>query len=214
MVDNDPNRPTDRTDVHGHSTIRDAEVPEKKSILPWIIGGLLLLGLLFLLLRGCDRDPAPVNTVDTYNEVNTVGPVDNNLATTAPAGTEAAPFTAQGLDSYLSGQEPVGRAFALDRVTFASGSALLNDAAKAQVNEVAGVLKRYPNARVSLVGYADPSGDAAANQELSARRTGAVRNALVDAGATAGQIAAAAGGETGATASQGNRRVDIRVDAR
>lgn len=203
MVNNDPN--------HRNGTANSGN--GAKRWLPWVIGALLLLGLI-LLLRSCGDDEAatvsedPAATIDSSTVGGTVG--------NGTAGTnQTINWSAGDFGIYLSGNEPLGRSFALERVTFASGSALLNADARAQIGEVAAALKSRPTARVELRGYADPEGDAAANQALSEQRTQAVRNALTDAGAQASQVTAATAlGETGNAATSENRRVEITVTAR
>lgn len=199
MATNDPNR-------RDHATTPTGE--RKKNWLPWVIGALLLLGLIFL-LRSCgDDDDAAVQTTSTDD-------VAGAPATSMTNPAEPTAWNANEFGTYLGGNQPVGRAFALERVTFASGSALLNADAQAQLGEVASALKTRPTARVALRGYADPDGDAAANQALSQQRTDAVRNALIKAGAQAGQVASSAAlGETGNAAVAGNRRVELTVTAR
>lgn len=201
MVDNDPN----------HRNRAGAPLGTKRNWVPWVVGAALIL-LLVLLLRSCGgNEEAAVIDPATQNAT-----LPNGAAGTVPVASDRAiTWDAGAFRTYLTGNEPLGRAFALERVTFASGSALLNADAKAQIGEVAAALKNYPSARVSLRGYADPEGDAAANQALSAQRTDAVRNALVDAGAAIAQVTSAkALGETGSTATSDNRRVEISVTAR
>lgn len=195
---------TDRSNhVHGVSTGRDA--PERKGglgWLPWLIG-LLLLGLLLWWLLGRDDDRDAV-----------VAPVDEPTLSAAATPEAAVAYNTADFDRYLGGTDPVGRTFSFDRVTFASGADTLDATGRAELAEVASVLKRYPNARLSLVGYADPEGDAAANQALSQRRAEAVRAALEKAGAGSGVVAVAAEGETGTAAVRSNRKVEARVTAR
>ncbi|MGX7953154.1 OmpA family protein [Tsuneonella sp. HG249] len=196
-----------------HDRAADAAGGGMRRWLPWIIGALALL-LLLLALRSCDDDrgEAGTETVITGDTttVTPAGTAAGTAATGEPSAWNSAAFT-----SYLGGNEPVGRAFALDQVNFASGSSLIRNEAQGQIAEVAAALKARPTARVSLRGYADPAGDAAANQELSETRTQAVRNALIKAGAGENQIAAASAmGETGNAATEANRRVEITVTAR
>lgn len=193
-------------EVHGMSTVRDAPVRKNgPGWLPWLIGLLLLAILLWWLLDRGGRD--------------TVVPAEEaTLSAAAPdtaEGREAAvAYSTAEFDSYLAGTEPVGRAFAFDRVTFASGADELDARGRAELAEMADVLKRYPNARLALTGYADPEGDAAANQALSQRRAEAVRAALQEAGVAASAVTIDAEGETGAGAVRSNRRVEARVTAR
>lgn len=229
MAINDPNDPNNinhnhqhndrgvhRDTVHGTSHVEPAHVPEKKSNLLPLLLGLLGLGLLALLLaRGCSTDRAD-NTVTNaaVNDMATLGSATVNGVDNAAATTVSA-FDRATFDAYLKGTDAVGRAYSLDKVTFATGSAKLDGGAAAELAAVAGVLKAYPNARVSVRGFADPAGNAAANQKLSADRAAAVVAALQKAGVSRTQVAAASAmGETGMTATRDNRRVELVVDAR
>jgi len=204
MIDNDPNR-----DVHGHSSLSSAPETKSTNWLPLIIGALVLLGLLFFLLRGCDRtDDEVVTPVD---ESTVAAPADVNTPVATTAAGEPVAYSRDVFDRTLTGTEPLPVTYALDKVTFASGSADLNAAAKAEVTDLAAALKSRSTARVSLRGFADPEGDAAANQALSEKRVTAVRQALIDGGVAANQITAAAAGETGTTAARNNRRVEITL---
>lgn len=206
MVDINGNNDRDRRDGVAGTTGR------RNRWLPWVIGGILLL-LLLLALRSCSDDDNDAAADQTVAEA----PAGTD-AGTVPAATavgQTTDWNREAFGSYLAGDEAIGRTFALGRVTFASGSALMNSDAKAQVSEVAEALKGRPTARVSLRGYADPAGDAAANQALSQQRTDAVRNALVSAGAGENQVTSASAlGETGDAAVEANRRVEITVTGR
>ena len=79
-------------------------------------------------------------------------------------------------------------------VTFATNSAALTPQSMATIQQAAAAAKG--GARVSLTGNTDTMGDATYNQMLSERRANAVRDALVNAGVPAGNIAAAGRGET------------------
>lgn len=176
--------------------------------LPWLLAAIALV-ILILALRGCDDDRRAADVERASPGAGTASP------TAGPVGAEAAAWDSEAFGRYLAGSEPVGRTFVLDRITFASGSSLIRNEAQAQIAEVAAALRARPSARVRLRGYADPEGDAEANRELSETRTQAVRNALIRAGAAPEQIAAASAmGETGETASEANRRVEITLTAR
>lgn len=187
------------------------EPERKRSWLWWLLGALATLILLILLARSCDDatdrsvvDPAVGTSADTGGRVSDAGdPM-------VPAGA----YRATDFDAYLAGTEPIGRAFALDQVNFDSGSSEIDDAGRAEIAELAGVLRRYPNATIALTGFADPAGDAAANQALSRRRAEAVRVALIDAGANTARVTIVAQGETGDAALRANRKVEVRVTAR
>lgn len=205
MVDNRNDR-----DVHGHSSLSSAPEEKKTNWLPLLLGALLLLGLLFLLLRGCDDEEPVVTPTDTVTPVET--------ATTDPVATTAAvapvAYSRDTFDRTLTGTDPLPVTYGLDRVTFASGSSDLSAEAQEEIAGLAEALSGRQTARVSLRGFADPSGDAAANQRLSEERVAAVRQALIDGGVAATQIETAAAGETGMAATQENRRVEITLLSR
>ena len=207
MVTDRDDPATGAGEVHGVSTVRDA--PERTGglgWLPWLIG-LLLLGLLLWWLLGRDDDRDAVAPAD-----------EPTLSAAAPGTVEgrepAIGYTTADFDRYLAGTEPVGRVFSLDKVTFASGADTLDATGRAELADMAGVLKRYPNARLALTGYADPAGDATANQALSQRRAETVRAALQEAGVASAAVTLDAEGETGTAAVRSNRKVEARVTAR
>jgi outer membrane protein OmpA-like peptidoglycan-associated protein len=106
--------------------------------------------------------------------------------------------------------------FVLEGVAFATGSAELTDAARAQLEEVAAWLAGEPG-RVEIRGHTDSSGDAEANRALSLRRAGAVKAALVGLGLPAKDLTVVGAGEDQPRADNGtpegraqNRRVEFR----
>lgn len=197
--------------VYGTDRVPPVEHDRKRGgALWWLLAALAAILLLVLLTRGCDDTRrtdavAPVETGSAAGRVSDAGD---------PMVSEAAAYSTAEFDRYLAGTEPVGRAFALDKVTFASGSDTLDAVGRKELDELAGVLKRYPNAAIALTGYADPEGDAAANEALSRRRAEAVRAALAKAGVAARSVSLAGEGETGTAAVRDNRKVEVRVTAR
>jgi OmpA-OmpF porin, OOP family len=67
-------------------------------------------------------------------------------------------------------------------VLFASGSAAIGAQYQEQLRAIARNAASHGNYRVSVLGFADPQGDAAANERLSLRRAGAVSNFLRQTG--------------------------------
>ncbi len=105
-----------------------------------------------------------------------------------------------------------------NRVLFDTDSATLRTASLGTLNDIAGVLGRYPDATLTVVGYTDSTGSEVHNQELSERRAQAVRNYLVSSGVVGNRITAVGLGESDPIASnlsdegrQQNRRVEFRV---
>ncbi|MBT2134081.1 OmpA family protein [Croceibacterium sp. LX-88] len=103
-------------------------------------------------------------------------------------------------------------------VYFASGSSTINAEGKRSLNDLATQAQSIEGYAISVLGYADPTGDAAANQRLSSRRAQNVIDYLKQRpGIQPGRvIAASAMGEvdTGASATPTSNAEARRVTAR
>ncbi len=186
---------------------------EKGKPVNWLAWLALLLGLLalaYLLLRhrGEERTTTTVAT--------TTAPADgaSAIATTTTASVGV-------LAPYLAGNEATPRTFAFDTMHFATASSELTAADRSTVEQVAGVLGKYPSAKVKVVGYADARGSSAANSKLGQDRADAVKAALVGKGVTGANVATGTGGandpvDTNTTASgqAENRRTELVIVSR
>jgi outer membrane protein OmpA-like peptidoglycan-associated protein len=72
--------------------------------------------------------------------------------------------------------------FNFDRLLFDTGKATLQPSSQEQLDNIANILKAYPNVHVKIGGYTDNTGDPSANMTLSAERAKNVMDALVSAG--------------------------------
>lgn len=109
-----------------------------------------------------------------------------------------------------------GLVVTLSDVVFDVDSARLRPGATRALDRIADALRDNPQRRVMIEGFTDSQGLDAYNLELSARRAGAVRQALVDRGISAQRIDAQGLGESFPVATnstiagrQLNRRVEI-----
>ena len=228
MTNIDPNK----RDVHGTSKV--TEVPKKKGMawLPWLIGALVLLALLFLLLRSCGHQPATTvtNTETTTTTTTNTADAGNTVSATPPVGVEQVtlpngksvglePKTLNyELQRFLASSNPTPQIFTFDHLNFATNSAELPGDAQDTVSALAQILTAYPNAKVQLSGYADATGSDPHNVQLGAERATAVAKALTAQGVAADRIKTATGGasnpvDTNAS-SQGraeNRRTELVV---
>jgi len=84
----------------------------------------------------------------------------------------------------------------LSGIYFQFGSATLRAESDALLSQLAAVLKAHPDWQFRVDGHTDSVGTPAANQELSARRSAAVRTALIDRGVSTGQLTTRGLGET------------------
>ena len=190
---------------------------EKGKPVNWLAWLALLLGILAL-IWALTRHRDVATTTETVT-TTAAAPV-----TAAPVGAAGAPVAATTtasvgtLGAYLAGKDAAPRTFAFDTMHFATSSSELTAADRATVEDVAGVLGKYPSTNVKIVGYADARGNAAANVKLGLDRANAVKAALVAKGVADGRIATGSGGDadpvdTNATSNgqAENRRTELVV---
>src|SRR5215204_6161970 len=105
-------------------------------------------------------------------------------------------------------------------VYFKSGSAVVGESYKQNLRALAQKAPSFGNYRISILGFADPRGNAAANERLSQKRAAAVSNYLRQTGSIQpGRVLSpsamgegtAAPGETAPTTADEARRVVVRV---
>jgi outer membrane protein OmpA-like peptidoglycan-associated protein len=103
-------------------------------------------------------------------------------------------------------------------ILFDTGKADLKAQAKANLQQMAEIMKKYPENILTIKGYTDSSGSAKTNETLSLQRANAVKSQLTANGISAEVISAVgmgAGNPVGNNATaegrQQNRRVEIEV---
>ncbi len=103
-------------------------------------------------------------------------------------------------------------------ILFATDSAALTGGLRGDISTLATSMNNYPNTTINVIGHADNTGDAAYNQDLSARRAQAVSSALISSGVSASRIRSIGRGEDAPIATnltpEGralNRRVEITI---
>jgi len=110
------------------------------------------------------------------------------------------------------------RRFVLGDFSFESGSARLTEESAETLDALATVLRANPTVQIALEGHTDSTGNAAANQVLSAARATAIQDGLVQAGVPRERITAAGYGPHRPVASNDtedgrarNRRTEVVV---
>ena len=103
-------------------------------------------------------------------------------------------------------------------VYFHTDAAELDSETEQRLERIAGLIDAMGEVAVVVSGHADARGDAAYNEQLSARRAAAVRDALIRGGVAATQITANAEGESQSTAAEADldalaleRRVKLSI---
>ncbi|MFP2911924.1 OmpA family protein, partial [Pyxidicoccus sp. 3LFB2] len=102
---------------------------------------------------------------------------------------------------------------------FETNSAVLTDAAVAQLTQIGDILKKYPEDRITIEGHTDNRGTEPFNESLSMRRADAVARVLKGRGVNDGQMVVLGQGETEPVAPNtsedgrsANRRVELHID--
>jgi len=136
-----------------------------------------------------------------------------NVVITIPSGG-----TEDRLYNYLSSSGTGGTILDLDRVKFDSGSAVLSPDARDQIDNIAVILRAYPNASATIDGYTDNNGSEHANMALSKARADAVAGRLTAKGVQPDRVHAEGFGSQKPAADNAtdsgqadNRRVTIEV---
>jgi outer membrane protein OmpA-like peptidoglycan-associated protein len=108
--------------------------------------------------------------------------------------------------------------FDFDRLTFDTGSATLRPDSKEQLDNIAEIMKAYPNVRTRLAGFTDSTGTPDQNLKLSRDRAEAVKSELVARGVAADRMTTEGFGEQNSAANNAteagraqNRRVTLMI---
>jgi OmpA-OmpF porin, OOP family len=154
---------------------------------PLVLLALLVIGLLWFFNRA--KEPVS-NAVQTASNAasSAASALGDFFKSKLPNGVELniPQFGIENkLISFLNdSSKPVDTTtwFNFDRLLFDTGQATLQPSSQEQLNNIAEILKAYPNVHVKIGGYTDNTGDAAANVALSEARAKNVMNSLVAAG--------------------------------
>ncbi len=154
---------------------------------PLVILALLVLGALWFFNRAKEPVSNAVQTA-TNAGASAVSALGDFFKTKLPDGVELniPQFGIENkLISFLNdSSKPVDTTtwFNFDRLLFDTGKATLQPSSQEQLNNIAAILKAYPNVHVKIGGYTDNTGDPASNLALSEARAKNVMDALVAAG--------------------------------
>jgi outer membrane protein OmpA-like peptidoglycan-associated protein len=136
------------------------------------------------------------------------------------ASTRRAEQQARSSAARIEGQQQMLERALEAQVYFRTGDASLAGDTEARLLALGAALARMDDVAIQLDGYADPRGDAAYNEALSAERAQSVRTALLEAGVPAERILLSARGEGDATTAENDidalaleRRVRLTIVA-
>jgi outer membrane protein OmpA-like peptidoglycan-associated protein len=183
------------------------ETTESRWLVPLLVLGLTAAGVLWWGFRGPSESSRSAASTVASNVVGTTGSggMEDRLVSSLGSSSGAS------LDTW----------YAFDRIGFDTASTGLTAASRAQIDNIAGIMRAYPRARVTIGGFTDNVGDEAANMELSRARARVVANALGERGIFADRVRHEGFGSSDPVADNAteegrarNRRVSLRVDAR
>lgn len=105
-----------------------------------------------------------------------------------------------------------------NNLTFASGSDVIDGESGKEVDNLAAILKAYPDVKIAVSGYTDNTGDAMGNKTLSENRAKAVKARLITDGIAGSRITTAGYGDANPVASNDtaegraqNRRIEVTI---
>lgn len=206
-------------------------VRESVSLVIWRILLFCVISVLFLyfmMARSCGTEQVSPKVDSAYKTVSEVaGSLGSFFTFKLPNGTELS-IPEFGVEKKFiafiqDANQPVDKTtwFTFDRLEFETGSAILKSSSHEQLQNVAQILKAFPQVNIKIGGYTDNTGNPDANLKLSENRAINTHNALVAMGIDAKRMEAEGYGQEhpvadNATAEgrQKNRRIDFRVAAK
>ncbi len=169
--------------------------------------------------KGCPLDTDGDGVLDIYDKCpEEVGPSQNDGCPEAAAVPAVAPE--KNADTVnISKEEAEVLAKATYGVEFETASANLKEESKKILDEIAGILEKHPEAKISIVGYTDSKGDDEYNLKLSKNRAKSCAQHLEKDGVHADRISWSGKGEADPIATNDteegrakNRRVEFVVE--
>ncbi|MBB5685799.1 OmpA family protein [Sphingobium boeckii] len=120
--------------------------------------------------------------------------------------------------TYLASTDPAPRSFQIGGDQYADWSVTTRPAIRALVPSMVALLKSYPDVKLKIIGHTDNVGGVAENLKLSQDRAETAKQALVEAGISAGRIQAEGKGLSQPIGDNGtaegrakNRRIELVV---
>jgi OOP family OmpA-OmpF porin len=199
------------------------EETSSKSWMPWLILALILLGGIYF-WKQCSKEPVAVAEEEIVVDVPMDGSAAMEIQKTLPGGVSLSyPETSieNDLISFIEDQNRIvdkDTWFNFRKLTFEQGSSVIDAASQREVDNIAEILKAYPNVNVKIGGYTDNTGSDEVNTKLSADRAANVLAALVSRGIDASRLESEGYGPKHPIADNAteegreqNRRIAVRV---
>ncbi|RDB04786.1 DUF937 domain-containing protein [Runella aurantiaca] len=155
-----------------------------------LVIGAIAAGIYFWNQRQTALENSTSETDSTMIEARTIqeppvtqDSVVKDTTTAVATATPPATATANPMSAYLeNATAPAGKVFKFDNVDFEDNTTQLKAEANAPIAALADLLKKYPNAQVKLVGYANDAKQPVTNKVLSVKRVFAIKDILIKSG--------------------------------
>lgn len=193
---------------------------------PWLLLLALLLGGMYF-WKGCQNTVTDVKETvqDAATEVvegaeSVLGSVKKTLSTGIDLAFGESSIENELISFIEDESKEVDKTtwFNFRDLTFETGSSVIDAASQREVENIAEILKAYPNVNLKIGGYTDNTGPADVNVKLSGERAANVLQALVDRGIDASRLDSEGYGPEHPIASNDteegraqNRRIAVRV---
>ncbi len=183
----------DKVKAVEQQVVQEAEGFNFSKILPWLLLGLGAL-LAFYFFKSCNSKPEvpTVVTAPVVPKIETPAVVEKvKKMLKLPNGdieVEAGTFLDKLYDAVTGTSADLTKGFAFDHLNFATGSAVISEDSKGQLNDLAKIMMAFPKVGISVDGHTDNVGDAAANMKLSKERAAAVEKYLISKGVADARI--------------------------
>jgi len=171
----------DETTRHPASRHEGWALPMASLVAALCLGGLVWWGIASSKNSEPVRDTAPIATGTTGTLLSRPFPERSPFAFRSGSAEDR-------LSKYLASTGSGSMKVDLDRIGFDIGSATLTPPSQAQIDNIAAILREYPNATVTVAGHTDNLGNEQTNLALSRARAETVANALINAGVNADRV--------------------------
>lgn len=189
-------------------------------LLPWLLLGLLVLGGLYFWKSCQNKASGTLSETEDAGMENTEQVILKTLST----GVNLS-FSEQSIENELitfleDKNRPADKEtwFNFRKLTFESGSAVIDSTSEIEVDHIAEILKAFPEVSIKVGGYTDNTGSDELNTRLSAERAAHVTDALVKRGISPARLESEGYGPLHPIADNAteegrnqNRRIAVRV---
>lgn len=208
----------------GQRSLKEESRGGLAGLLPWLLLGLLVLGGLYF-WKSCQNKAAEVVTDSTVEDISDSAEVliHKTLSTGVDLHFPELSIENELITFIEDKTRPVDKDtwFNFRKLTFESGSAVIDSTSEKEVDNIAEILKAYPEVNMKIGGYTDNTGSDEVNTRLSAERAANVVAGLVERGISPARLESEGYGPKHPIADNAtkegrdqNRRIAVRVTAK